>query len=165
MKRYFFNLLISFLPSTRFFIFKQKVFRFLCGSIGENTCINQGVKIFGNSRISIGRNSWIGINCIISSSNPGYVEIGKNCDIAPNVMIINGTHEIGDNNRRAGEGKSLNIKIGDGVWIGASSTIHGGAVIGNGSIIASGSVVMKGSFPENVILGGIPAKVIRKFNN
>ena len=37
-----------------------------------------------------------------------------------------------------------------------------GARIGNGSIIASGSVVMKGDFPENVIIAGVPGKVIRE---
>ena len=88
----------------------------------------------------------------------------------PFCKIFGGDHDLkyDKNHIRFAPEKEVQKKsiiIEDGVWIGASSTIHGGAVIGNGSIIASGSVVMKGSFPENVILGGIPAKVIRKFNN
>ena len=141
------------------------MFSVLCGDIGKNVSINQGVKIYGNSKVSIGDDSWIGINCMISSSKPGTVKIGNNCDIAPNVSFINGTHEIGKGNRRAGIGKTFDIKIGDGVWIGAASTINGGANIGSGSIIASGSIVMRGDFPKNVILGGVPAKIIKKIND
>ena len=165
MKKYIFNLILSNLPSTRFFKLKSLLFSLFCGEIGFGVRMNQGLKIYGDSKVLIGNNSWVGINCMISSSKPGFVKIGNNCDIAPNVLLINGTHEIGKENRRAGSGKIFDINIGDGVWIGASSTIHGGATIGSGSIIASGSVVMKGDFPKNVILGGVPAKIIKKIND
>lgn len=52
------------------------------------------------------------------------------------------------------------ITIGNDVWIGMDSTILGGVTIGNGSVIAAGSIVTK-SIPENVLAGGVPAKVIR----
>ena len=161
MGNYFFNLIISILPSTRLFKFKSIMFSLFCGDIGYNVYINQGVKFYGNSKVSIGDNSWIGINCMIGSSKPGCVKIGKNCDIGPNVTMVNGSHHIGDSNRRAGKGIAFDIEIGDGVWIGSSATINGGAVIGKGSIISSGSVVIKGRYPENVILGGVPAKIIK----
>lgn len=141
------------------------MFSLFCGEIGSNVRINQGVKIYGNSKVSIGDDSWVGINCIISSAKPGSVKIGNNCDIAPNVLLINGTHEIGKHDRRAGTGKTLDISIGDGVWIGTASTINGGASIGSGSIVASGSIVMEGDFPKNVILGGVPAKIIKNIDN
>jgi maltose O-acetyltransferase len=165
LKKYIFNLILSILPSSRFFKLKSLLFSSFCGEIGYGVRINQGLKIYGDSKVLIGDNSWVGINCMISSSKPGFVKIGNNCDIAPNVSFINGTHEIGNGNRRAGTGKTFDISIGDGVWIGASSTIHGGAIIGSGSIIASGSIVMKGGFPKNVILGGVPAKIIKKIND
>jgi maltose O-acetyltransferase len=55
------------------------------------------------------------------------------------------------------------IIIGDDVWIGMDCTILGGVSIGNGSVVAAGSVVTK-SIPDNVLVGGVPAKVIKRIN-
>ena len=52
------------------------------------------------------------------------------------------------------------IKIGNNVWIGAKSTILDGSVIGNGTVVAAGAVV-RGQFPDNVVLAGVPAKIIK----
>lgn len=52
------------------------------------------------------------------------------------------------------------VTIGDNVWIGGSSVINPGITVGNNSVIASGSVVTK-SVPENVLVGGNPAKIIK----
>lgn len=56
-----------------------------------------------------------------------------------------------------------NITIGKNVWIGANATIVPGVTIGNGSIIAAGAVVTK-NVPENVVAGGVPAKIIKKLD-
>ena len=53
------------------------------------------------------------------------------------------------------------IKIGNNVWIGAKATFLDGSVVGNNSIVAAGAVV-RGIFPDNVIIGGVPAKIIKK---
>lgn len=53
------------------------------------------------------------------------------------------------------------IVIGDNCWIGAKATILDGVHIGNGCIVAAGAVVTK-SFPDNVVIAGVPAKVIKK---
>ena len=52
------------------------------------------------------------------------------------------------------------IIIGNDCWIGRGATILGGVTIGDGCVIAAGSVVTK-SFPDNVIIGGVPAKIIK----
>lgn len=89
------------------------------------------------------------------------ISIGKDCDVAPRVLLVTGTHEVlVDSHRAAGKGYSLPIKVEDGCWIGAGSTILGGTEIGRCSIVASGSIV-KGSFPPRSLIGGVPAKVIR----
>ena len=117
------------MPSTRLFSLKSGLFSLLCGTIGENVSINQGVKVTGDSKVYIGDNSWIGINCFIGTNKPATVKIGKNCDVGPNVSIISGTHEIGNSTRRAGKEISYDVKIGDGVWIGSSCTINGGLAL------------------------------------
>ena len=53
------------------------------------------------------------------------------------------------------------IKIGDNVWIGSNATILQGVTIRNGAIIGANAVVTK-NVPENTIVAGVPARVIRK---
>ena len=47
------------------------------------------------------------------------------------------------------------------VWIDAKATILDGVKIGNGCVIAAGAVVVNGIYPDNSIIGGIPAKVLK----
>lgn len=53
------------------------------------------------------------------------------------------------------------IVIGDGCWIGVNATIIGGVTIGNGTVVVAGAVVTKDVAP-NTIVGGVPAKVMKK---
>ena len=53
------------------------------------------------------------------------------------------------------------ICIGKNVWIGSNATILQGVTIGDGAVIAAGAVVNK-DVPENTVVGGVPAKIIRK---
>ena len=52
------------------------------------------------------------------------------------------------------------VKIGKNVWIGNNVTILKNSEIGDNSIVAAGAIVNK-EFPPNVIIGGVPAKIIK----
>ncbi|MBK0010024.1 DapH/DapD/GlmU-related protein [Priestia aryabhattai] len=56
------------------------------------------------------------------------------------------------------------IIFGDNVWIGGSAVINPGVSIGDNVVIASGSVVTK-DVPNNIVVGGNPAKIIKKIGN
>ena len=53
------------------------------------------------------------------------------------------------------------VKIGNDVWIGAKATVLSGVTIGNGAVIAAGAVVTK-DVPDNTVVAGVPAKIIKQ---
>ena len=56
---------------------------------------------------------------------------------------------------------SVGIVIGNNVWIGAKVTFLDGCVVGNNCVVAAGAVV-NSVFPDNVVIGGVPAKIIKE---
>lgn len=128
-------------------------------SIENNVFIHENVQIRGKESLSIGEGTTINRNtCILDK-----VRIGKYCSIAPNVVIVGSNHNFNDPVLLIKQqGSSIKgIIIEDDVWIGANTTILDGIIIGKGSIIAAGAVVNK-SIPPYTIVGGVPAKIIKK---
>lgn len=111
--------------------------------------------------IKIGDNTRINGACIHAYER---IEIGKNCLIAANTQIFDGSgHDLSMHNpanRINTTGDAKPIVIGDNVWIGANCIIMPGVSIGEGSVIAAGSVVVK-DVPSLCIAGGNPAKVLK----
>lgn len=135
---------------------KRKLLNSIGHSIGEGTKVVGPVRLYG--RLNVGKDVWLGENFTVHGL--GEVQIGSNCDIAPDVVFLTGSHKIGGSDRRAGEGTTNNISIGDGCWIGARSTLVGPLEVGQACVIAAGSVVNK-SVDVNALVGGVPAKLIR----
>ena len=54
--------------------------------------------------------------------------------------------------------------VGKDVWIGGNATILPGITIGNNVVVAAGAVVTK-DVPDNCLVGGVPAKVIKNIEN
>ncbi len=143
-----------------FFDKKRKLLNSIGYSIGENTKIVGPIE--WNCEVQIGDNCWIGKNMIAHGN--GKIEIGNNCDIAPCVMFLTGNHKIGDTYRRAGLGENHLITIGNGVWIGARSTIVNDIKIGDSCVVAACACVTK-SVENNMLIGGVPARVIRELKD
>lgn len=114
--------------------------------------------------INIGKNTKIfkPQNTIIDLSRPCLLEIGDYCKITSGVVIL--THDYSRSVLRMAFGdiigEAQKTKIGNNVFIGMNSIILMGATIGNNVIIGAGSVVT-GDVPDNVIIAGNPAKIIR----
>ena len=52
------------------------------------------------------------------------------------------------------------VHIGSGSWLGANAVVLPGTWLGNNNVVAAGAVV-RGRFDDHVVLGGVPAKVLR----
>ncbi|WP_299150185.1 acyltransferase [uncultured Dokdonia sp.] len=98
------------------------------------------------------------IGCYIQA-NSGII-IGDDTRIGPGVKIISENHDLNDNRKHI---KSNPIKIGDNCWLGANSVILPGVQIENHTIVGAGCVVTKSFTESNIVLGGIPAKIIKRF--
>ena len=117
--------------------------------------------------IEIGNSVSISRYCHISAIDK--VKIGNNCLIGSNVLIIDSSHGDSDINVQNNRVKDCltskgPIEIGDNTWICDNVTILSGVTIGKNCIIAANSVVNK-SFPNNVVIAGNPAKIIKAISN
>ena len=110
--------------------------------------------------IVIGNNVGLGTHGYYGGA--GGVEIGDDTIFGNYVSVHPENHNYSDPTLpiRLQGVNHKGIKIGKGCWIGAKATILDGTVIGDGCIVAAGAVV-SGKFPNNVIIGGIPAKIIK----
>ena len=84
--------------------------------------------------------------------------------IGPNTLITTVGHPLSPKARRDYMAKAEPVRIGNDVWIGGNVTILPGLTIGNNVVIAAGAVVTK-DVPDNSLVGGIPAKLIKKLDN
>ena len=131
-------------------------------SIGKNTTIecsgtlkDIGKGLIVGSRVGLGTHGFFGC--------AGGIEIGDDTIFGNFVSVHSENHNFASLEipiRLQGVNRK-GIKIGDNCWIGAKATILDGTIIGNGCIVAAGAVVT-GEFPDNSIIGGIPAKIIKQ---
>ena len=110
--------------------------------------------------ITIGENVWISF----AVSGHYYIQgingvvIGDGSIFAPGVKIISANHELSDLKVWI---KTNPIIIGKRCWIGANAIILPSVELGDNVVVAAGSVVTQ-SFPENSVIAGVPAKLIKK---
>jgi acetyltransferase-like isoleucine patch superfamily enzyme len=125
--------------------------------LGSKTIVNVNVTLWCHLRTG---------KCV--TLNPGTciygpVSIGHHVMVAPNVMIAGGNHGTKLNGvpMTLQPCEARGILIGDDVWIGANAVIVDGVEIGSGAVVAAGAVVTK-NVPPNVVVAGVPARVIRE---
>jgi galactoside O-acetyltransferase len=112
-----------------------------------------------DSFIEIGDNVMINNNFYAISAGPG-ITIGADTLIGLNCEIIDSDfHEITPDKRRQGNPATEKVVLGRNVFLGNNVKITKGVVLGNNVVVGNGSLVNT-SFEDNVIIGGVPAKVI-----
>lgn len=111
---------------------------------------------FGKN-ITFGDKVFLNFGCHFQDQ--GGVHIGDGALLGSNVVLATINHNM-DPNKRA-DMTQLPIQIGKNVWIGANATILPGVTVGDGAVVAAGAVVTK-DVANNSVVGGVPAKVIKK---
>ena len=139
-------------PSSSLLVLNEHA-RLIC----ENSFdIYSGAKVYINEGASLTLGSGY-INHNLKLSCFESITIGKGVVISENVTIRDSDdHTIVGSNRPM----TQPIVVGDPVWIGMNVTILKGVTIGKGAIVAAGAVVTK-DVPENALVGGVPARVIK----
>lgn len=123
----------------------------------ENLTVFTPIYINNGKNLNIGKNVFINFDCTFLTL--GGITIEDDVLIGPKVSLITENHPLDPKHRKGLIGKPILIK--KNAWIGANATILPGVTIGENSIVAAGSVVSK-NVPDNVIVGGIPAKFIKE---
>ncbi|MDO4160852.1 MAG: sugar O-acetyltransferase [Prevotellaceae bacterium] len=123
------------------------------------------LRVFPPFYTDFGKNITIGENVFINAcchfQDHGGITIGDGCQIGHNVVFATLNHGVQPEDRK--HTYPAPIVLGKNVWVGSNSTILSGVTIGDNSIIAAGAVVSK-DVPESTIVGGVPAKTIKKID-
>ena len=107
--------------------------------------------------IKIGKNVFVNFDCTFLDL--GGITIEDNVLIAPKVSLLSEGHPVSPENRHSLTVGHIHIK--KNAWIGAGAIILQGVTVGENSIVAAGAVVSI-NVPDNTIVGGTPAKVIKE---
>lgn len=108
--------------------------------------------------IKIGKYTYISPNAYIDKSGSGLIEIGENCNITRNCIILCHTQAYqGGPLELWGSNQFGNIKIGNNVFIGVDSVVLPDVKIGDNVVIGAKSLV-NSDIPSNSVAFGIPCK-------
>ena len=129
--------------------------------IGRWSWVGHGTKIrVHEGEVSIGSKTVMGQECTISAYQ--HVSIGNECIVADRVMLIDFDHGVVEVERpiRLQGIYKRDVKVGSNVWMGYGSCVLRGVSVGHNSIVGTNAVVTR-DVPENAVVGGVPAKVLR----
>lgn len=141
---------------------RRKALEIASGQSLPGFYIDPDVRISGVENLVVGRNVSLHYWSLVSAH--GGLTIGDDVAIGHGCSILTTEHGF-DDPCTAIKSQPITfhpVVIGNDVWIGANVTILSGVTIGPRSIVAAGAVVTR-SFPEgHVVIGGVPAREIRR---
>jgi len=129
--------------------------------LGRWSWLGHGCKVRAHEgEVSIGAKSVLGQECTISAYQ--HISVGRECIIADRVMMIDFDHGVVEVERpiRTQGIYKRDVNVGHNVWIGYGACLLRGVTVGNNSVIGTSAVVTC-DVPDNAVVGGIPAKLIR----
>lgn len=128
----------------------------------QGVTLHAGIRVGGRSQVKIGAHVSSTSKANISAVEGAKVVIGRDVMMASDVQIRSDDgHAIYDVRSGRRVNTARDIKVGAHVWLGLQSVLLGGARVGDGSVVGLRSVVT-GRVPNNVVVVGAPARVVRR---
>lgn len=133
--------------------------------IGPNVCLTAGIgpgqTMLATPTVAIGKRCIIGRGSHIIGH--WSIQLGDEIQTGPYVYITDQNHGYEDIDAPVGwqTPTEAAVSIGSGSWLGANVVILPGTTLGKNTVVAAGAVV-RGTFPDHVVLGGVPARVLRR---
>lgn len=142
---------------------REAILTDLLGSRGDHCTVMPGFRCDYGWNIHVGDHFYANYDLVVLDVCP--VRIGRNCLIAPKVVISAAYHPM-DRQTRCEDWLEYGapVTIGDDVWIGAGVVINPGVTIGDNVVIGAGAVVTK-DVASNCVIAGIPARFMRKLED
>ena len=124
------------------------------------------LRVFPPFYSDFGKNIHVGehvfINACCHFQDHGGVTLGDGCQIGHNVVFATLNHGLEPAD--CGTTYPAPIVLGRNVWVGSNATILQGVTIGDNAVVAAGAVVSR-DVPANTIVGGVPARIIKRIDN
>lgn len=137
----------------------QQLIKKLFKNFDESSVVKPPFYCEFGKQISIGKNSFI--NMGVTMLDGANITIGNNVLIGPSTQFYTASHSTNHLQRREWQTFCKPINIEDDVWIGGNVVINQGVTIGARTIVAASSVVNQ-DVPSDCIVGGTPAKILKK---
>lgn len=135
--------------------------------IGDNVVIGRNTRIESTGSLAsighgvrIGARTTFGSDCYFGAA--GGIEIGEDVVAGQLIRFHSENHNYIDLTKLIKDQGVTHkgIKIGNNCWIGAGVVFLDGAKLGDGCVVGANAVVTK-EFPDNSVIGGIPAKILK----
>lgn len=120
--------------------------------IGQNVSLSDFCHIAAINKIEIGNNVLIGSRVHITDHSHGNYTADTSADSPSSAPLSRKLYSAGP------------VKIGNNVWIGDGVVVLPGVIIGDGAVIGANSAVSH-DVPANTMVAGVPARVIKYYEN
>lgn len=130
--------------------------------LGEynNSVIHKSASFRESQLIFLKSNVYINEGCVLWAGMSGKITIGKNTLLGPNVMIFSSNHGISKDKLIVEQTWiEKDVTVGADCWLGANSIILPGVNLGVGTVVAAGSIVTHNTEPYSIV-AGCPAKIL-----